>query len=371
MVRKRDIFITSLFCGFIGIMVIGLIFLPKENFSSNEKRTLAQFPKISATDVLSGKWENDFEEYISDHFPKRNFFVSLDSYYMLSTGRNGSNGVYKGQDGYLINIPVKCDEEKFKDNLNAILNFSKNTEIKTDMMIVPSTGSIMTEKLPKIHTEYNDEKIISEAENYLSGNVDMIDLHDKFNSVKNDIQLYYKTDHHWTEDGAYTAYSIWAKKNDINIRNKDDYIIEKTENFYGTTYTKSALWHEKPDTLEVWSYPINVTVTVENVLYNDMFFREHLKNEDKYPVFLDGNHGYERIENHDNPNGKKILVIKDSFAHSFVPFMAENCSMIDMVDLRYYLTPVSLLTEQNDYDEILILCGISTLCESNDLSILQ
>ena len=69
--------------------------------------------------------------------------------------------------------------------------------------------------------------------------------------------------------------------------------------------------------------------------------------------------------------GKKVLVIKDSYAHCFVPFMAENCSQIDMVDLRYYLNNVSALTEQNSYDEVLILYGISNMCEANDLAILQ
>ena len=102
-----------------------------------------------------------------------------------------------------------------------------------------------------------------------------------------------------------------------------------------------------------------------------MFFKEHLEELDKYPVFLDGNHNFERIVNNDNTDGKKVLVIKDSYAHCFVPFMAENCSQIDMVDLRYYLNNVSALTEQNSYDEVLILYGISNMCEANDLAILQ
>ena len=68
--------------------------------------------------------------------------------------------------------------------------------------------------------------------------------------------------------------------------------------------------------------------------------------------------------NNDNEDGKKVLVIKDSYAHCFVPFMAENCSQIDMVDLRYYLNNVSALTEHNSYDEVLILYGISNMCEA-------
>lgn len=102
------------------------------------KRTLAKFPEFSVQKLFNGKWEKDFETYISDHFPARNFFASTDSYYMLYSGRNGSNGVYKGKDGYIINTPVKCDEEKLNANITAINNFVKNTGIETKLIVVPS-----------------------------------------------------------------------------------------------------------------------------------------------------------------------------------------------------------------------------------------
>lgn len=371
MAKKRDILLTVLFCGFIGAMAVLTAFLPKQEVSVNEKRTLAKFPEFSVQKLFNGKWEKDFETYISDHFPVRNFFASTDSYYMLYSGRNGSNGVYKGKDGYIINTPVKCDEEKLNANITAINNFVKNTGIETKLIVVPSTGYIMSEELPKVHTEYNDGEIIDDIKNRAE-NAEFIDIRDTLTENK-DKQIYYKTDHHWTSYGAYLTYKKWAESENIEVRS--DYDIESTDGFFGTTYSKSALWYEKSDSIETWEYPINVTVTIndgfEDEVYDNMFFKEHLEELDKYPVFLDGNHNFERIVNNDNEDGKKVLVIKDSYAHCFVPFMAENCSQIDMVDLRYYLNNVSALTEQNSYDEVLILYGISNMCEANDLAILQ
>ena len=66
------------------------------------KRTLAKFPEFSVQKLFNGKWEKDFETYISGPLSARNFFASTDSYYMLYSGRNGSNGVYKGKDGILL-----------------------------------------------------------------------------------------------------------------------------------------------------------------------------------------------------------------------------------------------------------------------------
>ncbi|MCI8404636.1 MAG: hypothetical protein HFE49_07010 [Clostridia bacterium] len=371
MLKKQDIIITAMFCGFIGIMAVCMAFLPKKTISENEKRSLAEFPAFSVGKMFKGTWETEFENYISDHFPARNLFTAIDSYYMLYTGRNGSKGVYKGEDGYLLNTPVKCDDEKLCANIQAVNEFAKKTSIKTKLMIVPSAGYVMEDKLPTIHEQYNDAEIIYTKTEKMLESGQMIDLVEEFKRSKDSAQLYYKTDHHWTSEGAYIAYRLWAAEEGLDVRGKSDYTIETAYDFYGTAYTKSALWNEKSDKIEIWEYPANVRVFIENKEYDSMFFREHLNEQDKYPVFLDGNHGFERIINNSNINGKKILVIKDSYAHAFVPFMAENCSQIDMVDLRYYFDRVSKLAENNVYDEVLVLYGISSLCEANDLSILK
>ena len=63
MAKKRDILLTVLFCGFIGAMAVLTAFLPKQEVSVNEKRTLAKFPEFSVQKLFNGKWEKDFETY--------------------------------------------------------------------------------------------------------------------------------------------------------------------------------------------------------------------------------------------------------------------------------------------------------------------
>ena len=239
MAKKRDILLTVLFCGFIGTMAALTAFLPKQEVSVNEKRTLAKFPEFSVQKLFNGKWEKDFETYISDHFPARNFFASTDSYYMLYSGRNGSNGVYKGKDGYIINTPVKCDEEKLNANITAINNFVKNTGIETKIIVVPSTGYIMSEELPKVHTEYNDGEIIDDIKNRAE-NAEFIDIRDTLTENK-DKQIYYKTDHHWTSYGAYLAYKKWAESENIEVhfKRKPAEILEEDNKVKGLVLENS------------------------------------------------------------------------------------------------------------------------------------
>lgn len=371
MKRKYDILLTVIFCVFIGIMAAGIAFLPKQEVSVNEKRHLAPFPRLSVQSVLSGYWETGFEDYISDHFPQREAFTAIDSYYTLWTGQNGAKGVYKGRDGYLINTPVKCDENKLRANMEAILSLAEKTGVRTRLMAVPTAGHVMADKLPVNHISYPDESIRYDIEQMCGGSVEFIDIFKALLEEKDNAQLYYKTDHHWTSEGAYTAYRVWAQNEGIAVRKKQEYNIESYNGFYGTSYSKSALWSEKPDSIELWRYPVNAEVTIENNTYEDMFFTENLSSEDKYTVFLDGNHAFAELVNRDRQNDRRVLVIKDSYAHCLVPFMIENASRVDMVDTRYYTGSVSELAAKNKYDEILVVGGVSSFCETSDLSTLR
>lgn len=366
---KNDKVLTAVFCGFIGIFALLFFVTPKAETSVNEKRTLEKFPDASVKSVFSGSFESKFENYLNDHFPFRDSLVALDSYYALYTGRNGANGVYKCKDGFLINTPVSFDSGAFETNLAALNDFAESTNIPTQIMAIPTAGYMLSDKLPKNHDVYSDGEILSRAKEILTN----IEWYDMESVLKSDAEsMYYKTDHHWTMNGAYRAYLEYAERHDMEPLT--DFEKETYDGFYGTSYSKSALWGEKSESLEVWRYPNNVTVEISDgagvEVYDDMFFEEHLSEPDMYPVFLDGNHAIERLTNPDSDGGR-LLVLKDSYAHCLVPLLINHYSSIDMIDLRYYLDSVSELVAERDYDEILMVYGLSSLCESRDISILQ
>lgn len=364
----------------IQIIIFGLILvlmpvfffvLPKANMSQNEKRALASAPQISESSVSDGTFMKQYETYFSDHFPLRNELVSVNAYTALYTGRNGSNGVYMGKNGYIIEKPVKDDYKNLTANIKTLMDFTQKTNIPSSLMIVPTTGSVMSEMLPANHDEYHDDALIDYAYDQSEKVISKIDIRSKLLSQKGQSQLFYRTDHHWTAAGAYNAYTEYCKNKGFEAM--WDFKITKYDGFYGTTYAKSALWGNKPDSLEIWNYTYDVRIkTDDNPEESElMFYMRHLNEADKYTTFLDGNHPLMRITNKAFPEGKKLLVIKDSFAHCLVPFLIHHYAEIDMVDLRYYLNPVSDLVKQNGYDSILYLYGLSNLVSSQDIAILQ
>jgi len=105
-----------------------------------------------------------------------------------------------------------------------------------------------------------------------------------------------------------------------------------------------------------------------------MYFLDNLKDDDKYPVFLDGNHPYTVIKNNallKNGKNNKLLIIKDSFAHSLTPFLADHFSEIVMIDMRYYKQSVSELIDENDFSQMLFIYSIDNLATDTDIAWLE
>lgn len=360
---------------FIYGMALWFLFSPKTDYSSSEKRYLQKFPDANVEKVLSGEFGSEFETFFADQFPQRNTWVGLNAYTTLAEGNNGASGVYNCKNGYLINKPVSTDNSLDK-NVGAVVDFAKTIDAPTTVMLVPSTGYIADDVLPTFHDKYNDDEDISKISSTLSKEkIGFVDLRERFKSeYKNGSQLYYKTDHHWTTKGAYTGYQELCKA--LGITPIDDSTLKKDSypDFYGTTYSSSGFWLTPPDNIEIWSNPKNsdknisvkITEGANVKTSGSMYFTDHLKEDDKYPVFIDGNHALTEITNTNAKNGT-ILLIKDSFSHSLAPFLAENYSKVVLVDLRYYKESVSQLVSAYNPEQVVVLYGIDNLATDTDI----
>ena len=364
MLKKLKPIIPSIaFLLIVFVLSASLFLLPKKDYSENEKRILAKSPELSFDALADGKFTEDLESFVSDQFPLRDFFVGVNAYFNLLSGRNSTAPVYYGKDGYLIGAPADLNTDTALKNVQKFSDFARENNLKATIMVVPQCGYVMVDKLPKLHGEYTDGEIFDIiAEN--KGEMTFIDVREAFNKTKNDVQLYYKTDHHITSAGAFELYKLYAAEKGFKVTN--DYEIKTEPDFYGTSYSKGGYWLSVPDEIEMW-HKNNLKATVEitepgkDVVKNDsIFFTDRLSEADKYPVYLDGNHSLTKITNPDAKGGK-ILVIKDSFAHCFTGFLAEQYSEIYMVDMRYYRNSVSDLVKENNITEVLYLYGTESM----------
>ena len=369
--------VVLLFIGIIVVMQAAFWLLPRRSFSENEKRVLSEVPQIDAAGIADGSVFRSIESYLSDHFPGRELWVGANAYLENAEGRGATEDIVRGTDGWLFTAPVSDDRETLWDNMQAITTFAEKQSVPVSMMAVPSAGAVVSDKLPALHMPYPDADLLEEARRIAGNTLHWVDLYTDFCSAEQPERLYYRTDHHWTSEGAYRAYCLLMEELGQSSVPRDDFTVEQISGFYGTSYSKSGLWLTEPDTLELWTDPAMQAVTTvydanrDSVTQEGVFFREYLKAADKYPVFLSGNHARVHIETNAD-SGKRLLVIKDSYAHALAPFLAEEYSTIDLIDLRYFKQQtISSWLEENPADEILLVYGLGSLAEDKNLQWLE
>lgn len=353
----------------MGLCSLLFLLLPEQDFSEREKRYLTSFPEVSAEGIANGTVQSGFEEWFSDHFPLRDFWVGLDAYWKLAQGRNAQQEVYRARDGYLIHAPRDCDTVQFEKNLSRFDAFAASTGLPATVLPVPSPGEINDGLLPAGHGDYQNDALYTLAGKTLKTAV-LLDPRGALTEANAVQPVFYRTDHHLTAYGCYRLYQFWRESLGLPCLPETRFSVKRFDGFYGTNWSASGLWLTPPDSIELWDCGAEVTVTItdggaEPVVSDSLFFPAHLDEPDKYPVYLDGNHALTSIENPSGTDGT-LLVIKDSYAHSFAPFLAGDYKKVYLLDLRFYRGSVSNFVKENGVDELLFLYGIdSLLTDSN------
>ena len=358
--KKLTIFVIVIVLSF----TIFFLVAPKKSFSLLENRTLESKPVFKVEDVINGKYMNKIENYISDHFPIKNTFLYIKTFIFRIIGFDEINDVYMGKDNYLIENYPEID---YKDELVTNLNdFKDKVNVSLKLMIVPTKSEVLKEKLPSNSKVVDEEKEIS----YICRNVniDCIDILSALKEEKDNTQLFYKTDHHWTSMGAYFAYKEYIKDS-IELNNL--HLKEITNDFLGSTYSKTTNYNQEKDSIFIFEGTSNLEVeyTDKNVKTSSLYNFDYLDKKDKYSLFLDNNHDLIKIINND-VDDSYLLVIKDSFANSLIPLLINHYHEIDVIDPRYYKRSISKYISDNKIEEVLIIYNYGTLAtDKNILSI--
>ena len=351
------------FVVFLAVMSVLLFLLPHRTYSENEKRMLADFPEVTGEAVMEGKFQEGLETFTADQVPGRDFFVGINAYWTLLTGRNAAQDIYYCDDGYLINAPKTYNDKIFSDNLTRFDQFAGKAGVPTDLIMVPSAGYLMEDLLPANHGEYHDDMLYDRAAELLQ-NTRIIDVRETMKAGVENGQVCYRTDHHLTSYGNYLLYRDFREACGKSCRDQNDYQVSSYDGFYGTTWSGSGYWFTSADTVELWDSGAQVQVTLRDgqkrTESDSLFFPAHLEDLDKYPVFLDGNHSIACISNPQAEEGA-LLVGRDSYAHCLSTFLAEGYQTVYLVDLRYYRESLSQFMAEHRVDRILYLYGVDNL----------
>ena len=356
---------------FIGLTTVFDIIKPDKAFSEFENTKLAQRPEFTWKKLISNKYGKDYEKYINEQFVCRDIWINTKSIAEYGLGKTENNGVIYGKDGYMFDKFNTPDLEKIDKNIKFIKEFTeKYPNENITLGIIPNSYEVLSEKVPKGLNNIDQDKYTSKLFDAINGeNVNKIYFKDALKS-HSDEYIFYKTDHHWTTLGAYYGYAEYVKSlgmEPVPLKEIEDYMIY-VEDFYGTYFNRSKAFFAESDTITVYK-----DIPVESIIINGskkegLYDMSKFNTRDKYGAFIYGNNGETVIKssvNMYNEDGKisKVLIIKDSYANSFVPFLMYNFDEIHVVDLRHFTPRLSAYIKENDFDDIFVMYNFKNFCE--------
>lgn len=338
---------------FISFLTLGFvltIFTKDKSISEMENKILAPKPEFSIRTIWDKSFMEGAEKYVSDQFPFRFQFVRLKNEFEYMLGKREFKGVYVCNNDRLIERYV-LDEQILSDNIARMNKIASESGLESKMIIIPTSIEFYKGELPS-YAMYDD---VSYARDLISkkSNMDVYYPDDILNKYKREY-IYFRTDHHWTQLAAKYVYE------DIYSKSVVENPVEVSSDFFGTYYSKAPLWNIKGD--DIYAYKGVSKATMEfdygektNSLYDDKM----LEGKNKYRYFLNGDPALAKI---DGKGIGEVLILKDSYAHNFIPFLINEYKKIHIIDPRYNNGSVNMYLENNPgISKIMFFHNIGTI----------
>ena len=365
---KQEKLMLLFILGLLSVPLLHHAFVPVKGFSELENRVLSQEIRWDKDLMKSGVLAERVESYAQDQFPFREALINLKSDVEVLLGKGVNNGVYMGEDGYLFKKSGVYEEEILIENSKAMKTLSEFLEDRLKIIIAPTSSMVLEEKLPDF-VNADQEK---DYYQFILGEQKTSQVLPVFEKLlKHDQEeIYFKTDHHWTQYGAYLAYV--ELMHSFTLKPVDNALlsVQKIHDFQGTHYSRfrgSFIKGEDFVFYESENQDYTVEYIAEERMEDKILFKDNLMNRDKYKVYLDGNYPLIRIRNPHAEYEEKVLVIKDSFANAMVPYLAESFSEVHYLDLRYNNTSLKEYVEKEEFTRVILLYGMDTIGEDPNL----
>ncbi|MBQ2953726.1 MAG: hypothetical protein IJE07_09270 [Clostridia bacterium] len=336
--------------------------LPAQEISEMENRVLAQKPTLTPDRFWSGAYATELEQFAADQMPLRDGFVSTYATMQAILGRRTSNDALRGKDGFLFDTSAVYTQRNLSQNTDALRGLAEQSGKQLWVLAVPTAAAVYAEKTPAYAPLGDDEASLAAV----AQEVQLIPLLDAMRA-REDQQLYYTMDHHWTAAGARVGYEAVCSALGLEVQPEGN--IVSREGFYGSFYARYPLPWLKADVL-TYEAPEGVRLLIDGVEQDTLADEAALQGRDKYAALLHGNHGCIELIN-DGVDSGVLLVIKDSYANALLPLLARNYHRIIAVDPRYFTGDIIALATQYEGEDILCVCGIGTLASSRIIALME
>jgi hypothetical protein len=400
---KNSYIIVFSFTIILAVLGFYSLIHPKQKYSPVDNRDLAVMPAYSDSSFFSGFYFHALDSVYADNFPFRDAFVSGSIFLKSMRGYHPKKiGFYKTV-GVEEQVPVDVDtalgktDSVLRDSVDrgpsetsggvviydnramelfggsnnmaklfaaAINKYQAELNGKANIYVAAVPSSIAfyppTEYRKMAASEKNN---IDQIYSNLNGGIKTVNAFDEIAAHRSQY-IYFGTDHHWTGLGAYYAYVAFCKTAGITPIALEAMTHKVKKNYLGSLYflTHDARLKENPDSVEYWMVPgKHTTLTYGASLGKGKagsLYAEHASGGNSYGVFLGGDNPLMRIDSDINKNGRKCVIVKNSYGNPFSTYFTANYETVFVVDYRYYNGSLLDLISANNINDVIFINGV-------------
>lgn len=299
----------------LGICIVPLVFLQfNPGGGTTEKRTMASLPEIWTSEGFNWNYLSEAGDYFTDHFAFREEIVAADSWIRSDVfGVSSTDDVIVGKNGWLY-YTATLDDYQHKNSVSErmLFNMAHNTALMQEyaeglgktflFTVAPNKNTLYDENMPdRLRFQVAEKSDAARLSLWLAReNVNYVDMFDLFEGQEE--VLYYARDSHWNEKGAVLAYNAL-----LDACGKPHEAYGDLEPVQKTDYFGD---------LELMLFPVGG--------------RAEMRLE--YPVadtwcYAEGENVEDQFIRTGNEEGEgNLLMYRDSFGNSLIPYMAQTFS---------------------------------------------
>ncbi|EWM53480.1 DHHW family protein [Ruminococcus flavefaciens] len=351
------------------IFLFGLLtFLgSKKEYSVDENRHLEGLHEISAEEMYDGSTSRQLEKYMADHFWGRSRWMIAKAAMQTELSESIVNGVYVSSERLLTADPGYTEAGNVSSDADIINSFSKEYDGMVYFAAVPTSAGIYGDIIPSHYVRKTESQRITELYDMFGNDIRRIDTYNILKMLK-DSYIYYRNDTKWTVYGAYCVYKTVIQKLGFQPTSYDKFNIEHVTNeFRGNLYNRTLSKRPQADIMDIFYYPDGAGIVSCSCILEDgsvaegsIYNRDMLKTGDMYSMYLGKPVPVMKIRT-SAKNDMKLLVVRDSFADCFIPFLTQHYSEITVISPLEMEGDISDYINVGEYGQTLFLFGIDSL----------
>ena len=357
---KFEVSVGKVFIIVMLLLLVFNLFSPTRAFSVREYRSLAQRPVFSYANIQSGEYARQLELFMRDQFFARDMWRGIRVSSRMFAGSRMENGVLIGSGGQLLEDIAIPDLSILEETIAAIQAYSlRYPEITMYMMLVPDGAAILTGRLPVLAGVADQGRLIQSVRGELENDLIWLDAM-RVLRIYQDQEVFYRTDPHWTSVGAFRVFEDVALElgiaEDVTARFASFTI---SNSFNGELALRTGRRTRITEEITIFApqgmdTDVIVNFVDEQRRTTSLYDRRMLETRNQHRVFLGGSASIVTI-NTLSPNQRRLLIIRDSSANNFVPFLTPYFREIILVDPQYYAGTIDEIMETYRITDVLFL----------------